>query len=172
MKKPIVISKVSLTYSPVEDRMRMTGRVSESEVMVFWLTLRLSQKLVRAVGDFIEKASTIPQGSDPELVLSFQQSAAMVRKEPADPVVAGGDAKMLLVERIDITQRKDVVLLDFFIPDGGSAQLSLSVQNARQWLGVLRMQYQAAGWPMDLWPAWIAGAADKREPSGTSRSVH
>ena len=172
MNKPIVLSKVSLTYSPVEDRMRMTGRISESEMMVFWLTLRLSQKLVRAVSDFIEKASSIPPGSDPELVLSFQQSAAMVRKEPSDPVVAGGDTKSSRVERIDITQRKDVVLLNFFIPGGGSAQLSLSVQNARQWLGILRTQYQAAGWPMDVWPAWIAGATDKRDPVGMSRSVH
>jgi hypothetical protein len=172
MKTPIVLTKVSLTYSPIEDRIRMSGQVSESGAIVFWLTLRICQKLVGTVGDFVEKAATIPSGSDKELVLSFQQSAAMVRTAPSEPVVPTEDAKVTLVEKIDVAFRKEQVLLSFFIPDGGVAQFSLSVQHARQWLGILRNQYRLAGWPMDAWPGWIAGAEDKAMPTGASYQVH
>lgn len=150
----------------------MTGQISEADAIVFWLTLRICQKLVKMVGAFVERASSVPTGSDKELVLSFQQSAAMVRKTPAEPVVPTEDTKVSLVERIDVNYRKDQVLLTFFIPGGGSAQFALSVQQARQWLGILRNQYQQAGWPMDIWPGWIAGAEEKPLPAGASQQMH
>ncbi|RJX32796.1 MAG: hypothetical protein C4516_03390 [Oxalobacter sp.] len=166
MKTPIVLTKVSLNYSPVEDRIRMTGQVSESETRVLWLTLRICQKLVGAVLNFVEKASAVPTGSDKELVLSFKQSAAMVRKMPADPVLPQQDTQFSLVERIDVSYRKEQVLLSFFLPDEGVAQFALSIQQARQWLGIVRNQYRQAAWPMEIWPAWIAGAEDKPMSSG------
>ena len=172
MNVPIVLTKVSLTYSPVEDRIRMTGQVNESDSRVFWLTLRICQKLVNAVGNFVEKASSIPTGSDKELVLSFQQSAAMVRKAPSEPVVPPENASPSLIERVDVAYRKEQVLLSFLVPDGTAAQFALTVQQARQWLGILRNQYRQAGWPMDVWPAWISGAEDKPMPSGASQQVH
>ena len=172
MNKPIILTKVSLRYSSVEDRMRMTGRISEDEVRVFWLTQRISHKLVKAMSDFIEKASPLPPGSDRELMLSFQQSAAMVRNEPSDPVTADSNAPSSLVDRIDISQHKDKISLNFFIPAGGSAQLSLSIQNARQWLGILHAQYQHAAWSLDSWPVWMSGAMDNPEVGRALRNVH
>lgn len=172
MNKPIVLTKVSLRYSPVEDRINMSGRIGESGVMVFWLTLRICQKLVGALSQFIEKSTAVPSGSDKELVLSFQQSAAMVRNDSADPVVADNDAKSVLVERIDLTFKKESVLLAFFMPDGGVAHLTLALRNARQWLGILRDQYRQAEWPMDAWPTWFAESADRSVFAEKSARMH
>lgn len=172
MNAPIVLTKVSLVYSPTEDRIRMSGQVDESGSKVFWLTLRICQKLVNAIVNFVEKASSVPTGSDKELVLSFQQSAAMVRKTPSDPVVPPENAKIALIERVDVTYRKEQVVLSFVVPAGETAQFALSVQQARQWLGILRNQYRQAAWPTDAWPAWISGAEDKPMPTGASQQVH
>ena len=172
MHAPIVLTKVSLTYSSTEDRIRMTGQTGESGSQVFWLTLRICQKLVQVVGNFVERASAVPTGSDKELVLSFKQSAAMVRKPPADPVVPPENAQTALIERVDVSYRKEQVLLSFIVSSGETAQFALSVQQARQWLGILRNQYRQASWPMDVWPAWISGAEDKPMPLGTSQQVH
>ncbi len=150
----------------------MTGQVNESGARVFWLTLRICQKLVSIVGNFVEKASAVPTGSDKELVLSFKQSAAMVRKPASDPVVPPENASVSLVERVDVTYRKEQILLSFLIPGADTAQFALSIQQARQWLGILRNQYRQAAWPMDAWPGWISGAEDQPMPSGTSQRVH
>ena len=172
MKPPIILIKVSLIYSPLEDRIRLTGQVSETRSTVLWLTQRICQKLVRAVGHYIEKASVVPTGSDRELVLSFKQSAAMVRKAQTEPVIPTPGSKDALVERIDVSYRKDRVLLRFLVQEGEVAQFGLSIQQARQWLGILRRQYREAGWPMDVWPVWITEAEDPAASPGAGRQIH
>ena len=172
MKTPIVLTKVTMLYSPAEDRIRMTGRLNGQEAMVFWLTQRVCLTLVRAVGDFVEMATDFPLGADHELVLSFQQSAAMARPDASDPVVADACAESALVERIDIIQHADTALLFFFVRGNEQVQLSLSLQQARQWLGTLRAQFRLAAWSLETWPGWLIGIAEAQQARRGDRQIH
>lgn len=172
MPAQVSLNKVSLSYSAVEDRMRMTGDVSDSDPLVFWLTRRMCEKLVKAVSDFIEKSSSIPVGADKDLMLSFRQSAALIRKEKTEPVTAGSDAQVILVQKVDLKFHKESVVLAFFMSETDSANLSLSIQNARQWLGVLYAQYQAAAWPLDGWPAWATESNEKPVSPSQRKQMH
>lgn len=172
MKIPIVLTKVTMLYSPAEDRIRMTGRLNGQDAMVFWLTQRICLTLVRAVGDFVEMATDFPLGSDHELVLSFQQSAAMARPDASDPVVADACSESALVERIDIIQHADTALLLFIVHGNEQVQFSLSLHQARQWLGTLRAQFRLAAWSMETWPGWMVGAMESAPAKRGDRQIH
>jgi len=152
--------------------MRMTGEVSESDLLVFWLTRRMCEKLVKAVSDFIEKSSPIPKGADKESMLSFRQSAALIKKEKSEPVTAGSNAQVVLVQKVDLKFQKESVVLAFFMSDTESAKLTLPIQNARQWLGVLYAQYQAAAWPLDNWPVWATESHEKPVSTAQLKKMH
>jgi hypothetical protein len=172
MPEQVVLNKVTLTYSSTEDRMQMTGEVSQSDPLVFWLTRRMCEQLVVAVSDFIEKASPIPTGADKDLMQSFRQNAALIRKEKSPPVVVGSNAKAVLVHKIDLTFQKETVLLAFYMSDAESAQLPLSIQTARQWLGILYVQYLNAEWPLDKWPSWATESPDKPASADRRQLMH
>jgi hypothetical protein len=172
MPTHIALNKVTLTYSTNEDRIQMTGEVSESDPLVFWLTRRMCEQLVIAVSGFIEKASPIPTGADKDLMLSFRQNAALIKKEKSAPVKVGSDSKTFLVQKIDLTFQKEVVLLAFYMSETECAKLPLTVQNARQWLGILYAQYQHAGWPLGTWPAWATESPDKPASPDQRQLMH
>ena len=41
-----LLSRLTLDYSPDEDRMRLTGLTQEGELVVAWLSLRLLERIV------------------------------------------------------------------------------------------------------------------------------
>ena len=152
--------------------MQIAGEVGQSNPLVFWLTRRMCEQLVKALCQFIEKESAIPTGADKELMLSFRQSSAMVKKEIAEPVRADSDAKAVLLQKIDLTFRQGSVVLVFYVSDNDSAHLPLTVQNARQWLGIIFEQYQAASWPLDNWPAWAMEMPSKPVSAEQQKLLH
>ncbi len=172
MPEKLVLNKVSLSYSSAEDRMCLAGEVSDADPLVFWLTRRMCEQLVVAITKFIETASSIPIGADKDLMLSFRQSAALIKKEDSEPVKPGNDAKTTLIQKIDLVFQKETIALVFFMSDDASAKLTLTTQNARQWLGILFAQYKIAGWPLGVWPSWATESPEKPSTPDQRQLMH
>lgn len=158
MLPPLHLSKISLTYSSVEDRMRMAGEVAQAEPVAVWLTQRICRLLVPQLVRFVEKSSPLPPGSDRALLLSFQQSAAVMNNDVTEPVRESEVASPALVERVDLNFHQTLVVLTFWLTPEQTARLALTVEQTFQWLDILYRQYCLAEWPLEAWPEWLADA--------------
>ena len=52
--------------------------------------------------------------------------------------------------------------------DIAKATLTVEAKQLRQWLGIVHVLWQRAGWPLALWPTWM----DERSPSDTAKPLH
>lgn len=66
------------------------------------------------------------------------------------------------MQAVDLTHNEQAMTLTFrgnAGGPGGKSILHLEAQPMRQWMSILYQQWQAAGWRMDVWPAWIGEAS-------------
>lgn len=145
-------------YADFEDRIRVSHKLDSGEVLVTWLTRRLTDRLVSHLAAWLEKETL--QTPRPEVLQSFAQEAAAVELaqaaavNPQAAVTPSPDA--WLVREIDINTEGVGVSLQLR-GDSASAklQLKLSRLQLRQWLNILRSQYMLAQWPLSAWPEWL-----------------
>ena len=138
--------------------MRMAGEVANAAPVGMWLTQRICRQLLRQLVRFVEKSSPLPPGSDRELLLSFRQSAAVMKNDAVEPVRESGETPPALVDRVDLTFQEALVVLTFWLTPEQPARLALTVEQTRQWLDILYRQYCLAEWPLDAWPEWMTDA--------------
>ena len=151
----MLLTKVTCTYSEVEDRIRMSAMLKDGEPVVFWLTQRLSCMLVRALTGHLERSVTQSALVDMGLLLSCQQRGAEWQLEPSEPVNYTAGSLRILPERVDMSCSPKGAALLFPIGDGKEAQLHMSLHELRQWLGIVYRQFNTAGWSRDVWPEWF-----------------
>ena len=155
----VLLTKVTVTYSEVEDRICMSALLQESEPVMFLLTLRLCRLLVRALTDHLERSVSGSDLLDIGLLLTCQQRDAEWQHEPSEPVRFSKGLQVLLPERVDLSYTAESAVLLFSVGDGDIAQLPMSMQELRQWLGIVHRQFKRADWPMDVWPEWFIPTA-------------
>ena len=155
----MLLTKVTVTYSEVEDLICMSALLQEGEPVVFWLTLRLCRLVVRALTDHLERSVSGSDLIDIGLLLTCRQRDAEWQHEPSEPVHYSTGSQVVLPERVDLSCTTESVALLFPMDDGDIAQLPMSMQELRQWLGIVHRQFQRAGWPMDEWPEWFTPSA-------------
>lgn len=177
-----VLSRLTTVYIPAEDRVRVSGRIGQGRVVVIWLTLRLLNRMVPMLTEWLEKQDAeVPRA---DLLQSVKQERARsqhtekTRQEtsqgedvtvPAD----SPDAEWLAVS-LELKQRDERLYLVF--KDQGKdpehvVALPLQPVQLRQWLNILRAAYRAGEWPVSVWPDWM------EEPQAasamtTSTSLH
>jgi hypothetical protein len=147
-------------YVDFEDRIRVSHQLDSGEVVVTWLTRRLTDRLVAHLATWLEKETV--QTPRPEVLQSFAQKAAAVELAQAvavNPQVAVVPPPLpvaWLVREIDVnTEGSGVVLnLKGELPQK-TLTLMLSRLQLRQWLNILRSQYVLAQWPLSAWPEWL-----------------
>ena len=149
----------------------MRSETRDGEVYVFWLTLRLCREIV---GNFTKHLETTQMASTPardnEHVQHSLHMKARSNLRPAKAVQKTGNDG-LLVSKMKIRASKDRALLILPLTDSESAALPLTMEEARQWLGILYTQYQKAGWPLDQWPRWLRGDV-ALQAKNSSQSMH
>lgn len=151
------LQRFTTQYVDSEDRVRLTGALSEGVVLSLWLTRRLLDRLIPHLTLWLERQhANLPR---PELVLEFAQQEALSQLVPQPPVEAG-DAQVHLVISIDISPANEQICLCFKTGAGAQADISFAATPLRQWLGILRHAYQQADWPLFPWPEWMV--ADER----------
>lgn len=164
-----LIRKITLSYDPMEDRLRLSAINGDEQALELWLTQRLANKLVAALTRWLEKE--VGPGYERASRLErqmWEQSAALARYQPCSPVPAAGDASRNLVTSVDLSRGRAGYQLTFRWQPDASARLAVSAIELRQWLGILHGRYREAKWPCGIWPAWFAET--KMQP--TTVSVH
>ena len=95
------LQRVTTAYVADEDRLRLTGELSDGDAVVLWLTQRLLNRLVphltawlaRQTGSF---ASTVPpaiQSAHHNIVQGFAQQSARAQLKPEPPVRAASRSR-------------------------------------------------------------------------------
>lgn len=154
------INKVSLLYVVAEDRLAMDTEDLEGATTRLWLTQRLCRGLVGAIVPMLQTTAGARMPQQPqETVQSWAQAAAMQDFGRLPGVQPGPGTVNGLVRAVHITPQGDRVSLVFDFGAGESRTVSLSGPALRQTLSVMHRLHVEAGWPLDLWPGWIAEPA-------------
>ena len=180
----IHLQRITTDYVDTEDRIRLSGEADENTSIVLWLAQRLLAQLIPHLLGLIEKQSlelANADSSDPALTSSlmqgFAQQVAEAELVPEIPVQAAASAQSWLVIEVDITLSPKGTLVLVFKREAGNAALQEDIAKAtltveakqlRQWLGIVHVLWQRAGWPLALWPTWM----DERSPSDTAKPLH
>ena len=151
----LLLTKVTVTYSEVEDRICMSAQLHEGEPVVFWLTLRLCRLLVKALTAHLERSVAGSALVDTGLLLTCRQRDAEWQHEPSEPVRYSAGSRVIVPERVDLSCTVESAALLLPVGEGDIAHLPLNLQELRQWLAIIYRQFQLAGWPLDVWPEWF-----------------
>ena len=141
-----LLSRVTLDYSPDEDRMKLTGLTQEGQLIVAWLSLRL---LGRVVPHLLSRYESIATSSVSNAA-PLQQSSQSEVSGAEEPVLPAHDTPCFLVGAADITQGTDSIILTL---RGGSNEVRFAIPASKmaQWLSGVKNLYQVAEWPMLAW---------------------
>lgn len=164
----IELQRLTTVYDAAEDRIRLTSRDKEGQVLCLWLTQRLLNRLIPHLCQGLEKkvaeSDKHPQGLVQPLRTFVEQSLAQQRAnaelERQPPVVPTADMSEWRVATVDVTLGAGGARLVLKgATEAQQAKVTLITPALRQWLGIVFEQYRGAGWPMLVWPAWMEEAA-------------
>ena len=141
-----LLSRVTLDYSPDEDRMKLTGLTQEGQLIVAWLTLRLMGRVVPHLLSRYESIATSAVSNAAPLQHASQSEVSGAE----EPVLPAHDTPCFLVGAADITQGTDSIILTL---RGGSNEVRFAIPASKmaQWLSGVKNLYQVAEWPMLAW---------------------
>jgi hypothetical protein len=149
----IAIRRVTIEYDEAEDRIRIIGERAGLSNYGAWLTQRLSSRLLANLFKMVAPADDLGLSA---IMNEFAQERAEAEFEPQRPVKAPkSDDECSLIQTIDIRTHENAVQIIFHGGSGEAASLTLSHQELRQWLSIMRRTYQRAEWPMEFWPPWL-----------------
>lgn len=154
------IQKFSLIYDVAEDRMAWDSEDAHGATTRLWLTQRLCRGLVGAILPMLQGQPTAPEPVAVQrqaAVQSWEQAAAMADFGKVPGVRPRPQTVTGLVRAVQIRPFADRMDLTFDFGPDQSRTIGVSHPAVRQMLTVLHRLYGAAGWPTDVWPAWIEG---------------
>jgi hypothetical protein len=148
------LQRATTEYVAAEDRIRLSGALDGGATVVIWLTLRLLQRLLPPLVQWLEqRGGGVPRA---DVLHSFAQQKAQAGMAPSPPVQAAAESAAWLAASIDLARGDKAVRLTFKGQGGESAALTMTPTLLRQWLAILHAGYRRGGWPQDQWPGWIA----------------
>ena len=153
------IHKFSLHYDPAEDRLAWDTEDTGGATTRLWLTQRLCRGLVGAILPLIEARLDAPPQHQ-ATVQSWEQAAAMADFGKTPPVQTRAESVTGLVSAVHITPTTEGFDLTFDFGAGEQRTVGVVLAAVRQTLDVLHRLSISAGWPQDIWPAWIAQPAN------------
>lgn len=170
----IALTRVTIEYIDIEDRIRLSGEVAEGQTMVLWLTQRMLNRVVPHACAWL--ANKLPVSANSSLaeiqqsaMQSFAQQAALARLSPEQPVAADAAQQQWRVHSVDVTAGDAGIRLAFKGDAGESAGLTMPAEALRQWLAIVHSQYVKADWPTGVWPEWIGETQKKRSALPAAR---
>lgn len=166
------ITKLTLDYSELEDRIRIDAQVPEGS-RGLWLTRRLGDRLVPVLAQAVARADAPQVGAPPEALVeqSWQQLAARAALKPDRPVPPAPQEAFAIVTRIDVQIVGGGFRLLLFATGDFEAVLGMTPLEVRQVLGLLHQQYQRGGWSTESWPRWVADPSAAFAGSGTANTL-
>ena len=162
------VVRTTLAFDENEDRISLTCALNNDQVLVLWLTQRLTGRLVPHLLNFvsplpeledvgIRQQAAETKGSNIDKVAAEEKTGQAISEPkqliiPEAPVIATASTPSRIVAAVDITNGPMFVRLSF---RGRASQMPtcLSLEHAQlaRWLEGLRHCYLQAGWSMDAW---------------------
>ena len=148
------LNKVTLQYSPHEDRILMSGEHDGGDPVAFLLTMRMSRSIVGMLCTHLDRITPEKPVLGRDMQMACRQRDAEWQRQPAEPVRCDKGMQMFLPEKIDFSCSSGMAALIF--PAGNEqAMLKMSLTELRQLLSLLHGLFLAASWPMEVWPEWL-----------------
>ena len=161
----LLISRMTLSYDFLEDRISMISEFDVDTTMSLDLTRRFLNKLVPHLLNFERESLQRPHGGD-EAMEPFDENST-VEEEGRGPVALGPSSERFLVASVDVTAKSDQVILDWKgSEDKTLARLILSQTAATKWLRAIRHCFRQADWSQEAWGGVTSTPAlEKRKAS-------
>lgn len=170
------LSRLTTVFHPGEDRLRISGQITDGRVEVIWLTQRLSNRLLPVLIEWLEKRESGAPRAD--LLQSVKQHSAQIQQAQSEneAVVPAENAEIeWLALSLDIQQHTDklrVIFKDSPKNPARTAVMELPAMLLRQWLNVLLLAYTQAEWSLEKWPAWMLEQIKPAKSPTSSRALH
>jgi len=150
------IHRFSLVYDADQDRIGWDTEDVGGRTMRLWLTQRLSKGLVNAIVPLLTPQTPHDVAAPHAATLqSWEQAAAMADFGKVPSVQTSGEPSSALINSMQIQPTEDGLNLSLDYRGPEPLTISLASAAVRQTLTVIYRLYLAAGWAMDIWPAWI-----------------
>jgi hypothetical protein len=142
-----LLSRLTLDYSPDEDRMKLAGLTQEGALIVAWLSLRL---LGRIVPHLLTQYASITASAAHTAASRQPPNPQEMLGGAEEPVLPASDTPSFLVDAADMTQGADATVLTL---RGGRDEVRFAIPATKMtlWLSGLKNLYQVAEWPMTIW---------------------
>jgi hypothetical protein len=147
------LKRVTTEYVDLQDRIRLSGDLDGAPPVVIWMTQRLLTRMLPTLLQWLEKQT--PELPRSEAIQSFVQQAARAELPRQAPVRAVPESVEWLAKSVDLTMAPTVLTMVFFGTGEQSVSLPLAAKPLRQWLGIVHDAWRKAGWPAEVWPAWL-----------------
>lgn len=154
------LRRLTTEYIETEDRIRISGELSNGETLVMWISQRLIIRLLPHLFLWLERQTgdAIPI----EIAQDFEQKAASASLPKESPVVTDAEANEWLVLAVDLSPETELLRMRYRGSDSLSSDLFLTPVALRQWLAILYPIWLTAEWPVAIWPVWFT---DNKPPS-------
>ena len=172
----LAVTKITTTYSPREDRIRLAMASKDGETLILWLSQRLVNHFIVEICRWLEAQVANVGGESLQdrtvrIAASMAQETAVANIVPAKPVEPKSQPDEWLVSNIKCSLAEGAVKL-VFTTDGDRdvARTTYSSDAMRQWLHIFHRIYQRAQWATSAWPQWFIDAEAQTPP--TQRQLH
>lgn len=158
------MQRITIKYVEREDRICLSGQVSEGSAVIVWVTRRLLDRLLPQLVRRLESSveSSLQGAREDSLranaIQTFAQRAAKSMSIPQPPVRPTAEAEQWLAQSIDLSFDSRSVCLRFRGDESQCAELTLEENRLRQLLNILYEMYRRAAWPTQAWPQWMSSA--------------
>lgn len=158
------LEKLTLSYVPTEDRIRLDGQTPQGEVVLLWLTQRLGNRLIPVLSDWLHKQVTSHHYAYYHEIQQFEQQKAQQARTVESAVNTDVVAHQWLVHAVDVGYNDQQMQLRFKGEhETERAELRLSNQDMRQWFEILYRMYRQADWQSPDWPVWMSHTSASSE---------
>jgi len=174
--KPVALQKITVTYSPEEDRLRLTAAAGEQQTVVYWITRRMLGVLLTPMFKWLEGRAGQGLGETNETVqrskearLAMAQSKAQASMTNETPVAASPNSTNHLLSSVDVKTEPNRFLLLLPVEDAKGV-IPFEQESLLQWLNILHRIASQADWQLTQWPTWFIEGQTPQQ--ATQKALH
>lgn len=167
----MLLEKITFDYSMQEDRICVMAQTRQGDPVLMWLTQRLCKSLASTLLGHLDKTTSVPPAADKDMMMAFQQSAAVLQQEPSAPVQTPDNTCATRIDVVDIHMAADKVELVFHLAGEDRARMVLNPAQLRQVLQIILTLFRKGDWSTAQWPSWMLDASPGVPPTTPNLSM-
>ena len=167
----MLLEKITFDYSMQEDRICVMAQTHQGDPVLMWLTQRLCKSLASTLLGHLDKTTSVPPAADKDMMMAFQQSAAVLQQEPSAPVQTPDNTCATSIDVVDIHMAADKVELVFHLAGEDRARMVLNPAQLRQVLQIILTLFRKGDWSTAQWPSWMLDAIPGVPPTTPNLSM-